>query len=141
MTPDKDPDGYLMRLAYPHGLRFTADGRYMFVADAGLPFVHVYARGAGWEGRRPPVANIRIMSDFDYLKGRYNTQEGGPKGLEIDAQNHLLLVTSEFQPLAAFDLQAIIGQIEAADQSGVATRNASRIRSTMKSMKRRVFGS
>ena len=41
-VPRDEPDGVLHGVNYPHGLRFTADGRYMLIADAGLPYVHVY---------------------------------------------------------------------------------------------------
>ena len=113
LTKTTEPSCVLERIDYPHGLRFTKDGRYLLVADAGQPYVLVFARGAGWAGRRAPVAHVRVMNDHDYLKGRYNPQEGGPKGLDLDPENRVMFVTSQFNPLAAFDLAEILCRIEA----------------------------
>jgi DNA-binding beta-propeller fold protein YncE len=103
------PDGVLRGVYYPHGLRFSADGRYLFVADAGAPFVQVYASEDGdWRGARGPAASVRIMDEATFLRGRSNPQEGGPKGIDIDAGMNVLVATSELQPLAFFDLSAIL---------------------------------
>jgi hypothetical protein len=37
LTADSEPDGILRCVTYPHGLRFSADGYHLFVADAGAP--------------------------------------------------------------------------------------------------------
>ena len=109
-----DPDGILRRVHYPHGLCFSADGRYLFVADAGAPEVHVYAEdGAGWWGVRHPAATIRIMDESLFLRGRHNREEGGPKGLDIDAGSNVLAVTSECQPLAFFHVSALLERASA----------------------------
>ena len=100
-----DPDGILRRVHYPHGLRFSSDGRFLFVADAGAPDVHVYANdSAGWRGVRHPAATIRIMDESLFRRGQHNREEGGPKGLDVDAGSNVLVVTSECQPLAFFDV-------------------------------------
>ena len=41
-------------------------------------------------------------------EGRRNPEEGGPKGLDIDAGSKVLVVTSECQPLAFFDMPALL---------------------------------
>ena len=70
LDPDADPDGILRHVHYPHGVRFSSDGRYIFVADAGAPYVHVYAHhGHGWRGVFIPAASIRIMDDAQFLRG------------------------------------------------------------------------
>lgn len=103
------PDGVLRGVYFPHGLRFSSNGRYLFVADAGAPFVHVYASdGRGWRGGRAPAASFRIMDDELFLRGRQNPQEGGPKGIDIDREASLLVATSEHQPLAFFDVAAML---------------------------------
>lgn len=103
------PDGMLRGGYFPHGLRFSADGRYLFVADAGAPFVHIYANGGeGWRGSRTPAASVRIMDEPLFLRGRHNPQEGGPKGLDIDSAMNVLVATSEHQPLAFFDLPEML---------------------------------
>ncbi len=102
-------DGELQGLQYPHGLRFTADGRYLLVADAGAPEVLVFAAPDGdWRGARTPAARFRVMDDATFLRGRYNPAEGGPKGLDIDPSMRVLVCTSEHQPLVAFALPELV---------------------------------
>jgi DNA-binding beta-propeller fold protein YncE len=109
LNKDADPDGILRRVHYPHGLCFSPDGRYLFVADAGAPCVNVYARGADeWRGVHHPVAAVRIMDEAAFERGRHNREEGGPKGLDIDSGSNVLAVTSECQSLAFFDVPALL---------------------------------
>lgn len=103
------PDGILRSVYYPHGLRFSADGRHLFVADAGAPYLQIYARDPDeWRGVRHPVATVRIMDDALFERGRHNPEEGGPKGLDIDASSNVLVVTSECQPLAFFEVPELL---------------------------------
>lgn len=109
LSSDVEPDGILRRVAYPHGLRFSADGRHLFVADAGAPYLHIYAQDPDeWLGVRHPAVSVRVMDDVVFERGRTNPQEGGPKGLDIDARSRVLVVTSECQPLAFFDVPALL---------------------------------
>jgi hypothetical protein len=109
LNSDAEPDGILRRVSYPHGLRFSADGRHLFVADAGAPYLHIYAQDPDqWRGVRHPVATVRIMDDVVFERGRHNPEEGGPKGLDIDASSTVLAVTSECQPLAFFDVSTLL---------------------------------
>lgn len=43
------------------------------------------------------------MDDETFQKGRYNPQEGGPKGLDLHRQSGVLVTTCEHQTLAFFD--------------------------------------
>ena len=105
------PDGILRGVHYPHGLRFSADGRHLLVADAGAPFLHVYAQDSvEWRGVRNPIATIRIMDDAVFGRGRHNREEGGAKGLDLGPSSNVLVVTSECQPLAFFDVAALLEQ-------------------------------
>jgi len=99
-----EPVGVLEGLAYPHGVRFTPDGRCIFVADAGAPCVLVFAAGESWRGKHDPVASITIMDDETFQSGRADPREGGPKGIDFDNQLRLLATTCETQPLAFFDV-------------------------------------
>lgn len=109
LSASAEPAGILRRIAYPHGLRFSADGRHLFVADAGAPYLLIYARDSDQgRGVRHPVAAVRIMDDAMFERGRHNREEGGPKGLDIDAGSRVLVVTSECQPLAFFDVPALL---------------------------------
>ncbi|MES1255974.1 MAG: hypothetical protein ABUS56_10225 [Acidobacteriota bacterium] len=113
LRDDASPDGMLRGVYYPHGVRFSRDDRYVFVADAGSPYVHLYAQeGDGWRGVRHPIAHVRIMDDPLFLRGHAHPQEGGPKGIDIDAGQHVLAVASEHRPLAFFDLPGILHQLE-----------------------------
>jgi len=105
LGPETDPQGILRGVLYPHGLRFSPNGKFVFVADAGAPFVHVYLGESGdWSGDRYPVASLRVMDDQSYRMGRGNPQEGGPKGLDLSRDGRLLVVTCEMQPLVCMAL-------------------------------------
>jgi len=109
LNADAEPDGILRRVHYPHGLRFSGDGRHLFVADAAAPYLHIYAQDPDqWRGVRHPAATVRIMDDAVFGRGRHNPEEGGPKGLDIDAHSNVLVVTSECQPLAFFGVPALL---------------------------------
>jgi len=108
---DAEPDGVLRGVAYPHGLRFTADGGHLVVADAGRPLLHVFRRrGDGWGGVQHPSASVRAMDEAVFEAGRHNPQEGGPKGLDVDPGGRILAVTAECQPLAFFDLPGLLSR-------------------------------
>jgi hypothetical protein len=109
LNETSDPDCILRHVFFPHGLRFTADGHYLVVADAGAPYVHVYRReGPRWRGVRNPLASYRVVSEEVFLRGRYNTMEGGPKGVDINNAANVLVTTNECQNLAFFDFAKIL---------------------------------
>jgi DNA-binding beta-propeller fold protein YncE len=109
MNADAEPDGILRGIHCPHGLRFSGDGTRIFVADAGAPYIHVFASSdGGWRGVRRPITSFRVMEQSQFLRGRHNPQEGGPKGLDIDDAMNVLVVTSECQPIAFFDPAVIL---------------------------------
>ena len=104
-----DPDAILRCVYYPHGLRFTPDGRFIIVADAGAPYVHIYAKNrSSWGGVHHPIRSLRVINDQDFLRGRHNPQEGGPKGIDLSKAMNILAITCESQPLAFFDLSTIL---------------------------------
>lgn len=109
LRPWSAPAGVLRGMDYPHGLRFTADGRCLLVADAGAPLVHVYDRGAAWGGKRQPSRSLVVMDDATFARGRSSPEEGGPKGLDIDRSQRVVVLTCEEQPLAFFPLAAFTG--------------------------------
>jgi hypothetical protein len=102
----------LENVHYPHGLRFAADDSCLIVADAGAPYLTAFARGAAdWTGVRQPTTTIRIMEDDAFLRGRYNVQEGGPKGLALHRSGRIIAVTSEHQPLRFLHSCELVGDI------------------------------
>ncbi|HET7716663.1 MAG TPA: hypothetical protein VFK86_13650, partial [Bauldia sp.] len=112
LGPETLPVGRLEDAGYPHGVRFTRDGQFIFVADAGTPVVNVYLGiGGDWRGTRKPIHSIRVLTDEAYLRGHVNPEEGGPKGIDIDGGGRVLATTCEEQPLAFFDLRATLNAI------------------------------
>lgn len=103
-----EPVAVLRGATYPHGLRFAADDRRLLVADAGAPYVHVFAAEGSWQGASYPASTIRVMDDETFERARHNPQEGGPKGIDLDPRAKLLIVTSESTPLAFFDVAGAV---------------------------------
>lgn len=94
---------------YPHGVRFSRDGRRLFVADAGAPFIHVYeADAAGWHGNREAVTSMKVLGDEVFLKGRINPEEGGPKGIDLTFAGDVMAITCHEQPLAFFHVPTLL---------------------------------
>ena len=103
--------GILSGVNYPHGVLFSPDDRFVFVADAGTPNVRIYAKdGGGWEGLRYPVKSVRVMDDEAFLRGRKNPEEGGPKGIDVDSDMNVLVMTSSEQTLAFYDVPWMLNQ-------------------------------
>jgi len=51
--------------------------------------------------------SIEVMDPDTFARGRYNPQEGGPKGLDANARDGLIVTTSEHQLLTFLDLPAL----------------------------------
>jgi hypothetical protein len=105
------PIGCLSGVSYPHGLRFTPDGKGILVADAGRPVVALYRCVDGsWRGEHEPVAVARVLDEDTFLRGHVNPTEGGPKGLDMDATGEVLAITCEEKCLAFFHMPSLFGQ-------------------------------
>jgi hypothetical protein len=103
------PSGRLMGTAFPHGVRFTQDGRGVLAADAGAPLVHYWRDDtAEWRGDHRPTESFKIMDDATFFAGRHNAQEGGPKGLDIHPSGDFLVLTSEQIGFTAYDLSTML---------------------------------
>lgn len=119
LNPEREPDGRLTGINYPHGLRFSADGRFCLVADAGAPCVHVFAADDGdWTGEREPEVRLRILDDAAYFRGATNREEGGPKGLDLTNDGRLLVTTCEEEQIVFTDLRAGLGALCDAGRRG-----------------------
>lgn len=111
LHPGSAPDAVLRNVICPHGVRFTRDQRHVLVADAHARYVNVYACGsAGWQGVHDPCRMAPVLDWATYLQGRSNPEEGGPKGIDIDAGMNVLACTTEFQTLAFFDLRDVLSR-------------------------------
>ena len=94
---------------FPHGLRFTADGQHLLVADAGSPYMHVFERGAGWPGARSPIRSVQVLDDETYLRGRTQPDEGGPKGVDIHPGGRFVAICCEEVRLKLAPLDGLLG--------------------------------
>lgn len=104
---------------YPHGVRFAMDDRILLVADAGAPFVHVYARsGDAWNAAPGPVESIRVMDDDSFRRGQKTPKEGGPKGLDILADGSLVVISCEEVPIAFLDFRSVRDRLAGPDEMG-----------------------
>lgn len=114
LDPQSEPVGILRGAAYPHGLLFTPDGRFIVVADAGSPYLRIYARkGKKWHGELEPTLSLRVMSDELFLQGNANPMEGGLKGVDLIPGTNVLVATAEYMTLAFFDLDKIFRNMSA----------------------------
>lgn len=108
LGPWTKPAGILRGLAYPHGLRFTPDGSHLLAADAGSPYVFVFAAGSDWRGTREPIRAVAVLDAETFSRGHATPQEGGPKGIDIDRTGTVVAITCEEVPLAFFPLSAFV---------------------------------
>lgn len=98
------PVGVCQGIACPHGIRFAESDRYLLVAGAAEPYVHVFESEDGeWRGARRPSKTVRVLDEETFLCGRHNPEEGGPKGIDLDRTGRLLVTTCEEQILSFFD--------------------------------------
>ena len=103
LTRYSEHSGELIKSGYPHGVRFSDDGKEIYVADAGSPFINLYQSQNGkWIGKYEPVKKLNVLTENAFIKGQTNPQEGGPKGLDISADGSLLAMTNHEAPLDIF---------------------------------------
>jgi WD40 repeat protein len=103
------PCGVLEGIVCPHAIRFSKDGDLLFVVDSASAYFHIYKSSNGdWSSARKPHKTVRIITDDMFIDGRYNAQEGGIKGLDINFRDNILVVTSEHLPLAFYDVDEFI---------------------------------
>ncbi len=119
LDPAGEPEGKLLGISFAHGLRFSADGKFCLVADAGAPCVHVFAAEDGnWAGEREPRVRLRILDDAAYFRGAINQEEGGPKGLDLTTDGRLLVTTCEEEQIIFTDVREGLEALCAAGQKG-----------------------
>jgi DNA-binding beta-propeller fold protein YncE len=116
LTRHSCPEGILRGARFPHGLRFSGDGRHLFVADAEAPHFHIYAQDADeWAGLRYPIASVRVMDDDAFARGHDGLGDGGPKGLDVNTDSTVLVASCKCQPLAFFDVAAMLREVTTQD--------------------------
>ncbi len=108
LDEESEPAGKLRGMFYPHGLRFSHDDMYIFVADAGAPLVHVYKMDhRRWSGKHFPAYDVRVIDHETFIRGHVNPQEGGPKGIDLTNDDRVLVVSCEEEPIVFFDVRKI----------------------------------
>jgi len=110
LSPASRPQAVLNGIQYPHGVRFAADGKAIFVADAGAPFVHVYRSEGEWAGEHQPHTSVRVLSEECYLRGRTDPSQGGPKGVDFTRDGRLMVISCEEERFAFFDVTALLAR-------------------------------
>lgn len=104
-----EPAAILLGMDCPHGIRFAGQDKKIIVADAARPYVHVYASKENrWNGEYEPHRIVNVMDDTTFQLGRYNEQEGGPKGIDVDLEAGVFVMTSEHQPLTFYDIDSFL---------------------------------
>ncbi len=94
MSASRRAAGKLAGCEYPHGVRFSADGQFILLADAGAPLVRIYRTEDGdWRGWKRPAASVAVMPDEAFERGRKARGEGGPKGIDLTADNRVMVVS------------------------------------------------
>lgn len=109
------PSANLRGIVCPHGVRFTSDGR-VFVADAASQYLHIYERNNDyWSGNIDPVNSVRVINDETFYLGRYDSREGGVKGIDIDNSNRILVTTHKLDVLGFYDVAKMTSHINNID--------------------------
>lgn len=104
-----EPAAILQGMDCPHGIRFAGQDSKIIVADAARPYVHVYASKENhWNGEYEPHRIVRVMDDTTFQLGRYNEEEGGPKGIDADQEAGVFVMTCEYQPLTFYNIDSFL---------------------------------
>lgn len=102
------PTAILRGIVCPHGVRFTSDGQVL-VADAASQYLHVFeSKHGSWSGVQEPSKSIRVVDDETFYSGRYDSREGGIKGLDTDNSNRVLITTHKLDVLGFYDLNELL---------------------------------
>ena len=123
-TPDLDthtrPVAVLKGIVCPHGLRFDGNDR-VIVADASSQYLLVYeARDGRWQPEQYPDRWLKLLDDDTFYDGRYDTREGGIKGLDMDVTGRVLVTTHRLGVLGFYDLRRLLARDDGVDTAEIA---------------------
>ncbi len=123
------PAAVLKGMICPHGVRFDGNDR-VIVADAASQYVHVFnSRNGGWQGVQYPARSIRLLDDETFYDGRYDSREGGVKGIDIDNSGRLLITTHRLSALGFYDLGELLSRQDNVNDAEMAEFRRQRDRS------------
>lgn len=116
LNSETPPSNVLVGPVCPHGIRFSPDGNFLYVADASSQYLYVYKCNEGnWNQDRETAATVRMMDDDTFHMGRYSTREGGVKGIDVDTTNSIMVTTHRMEVIAFFDMSEINSGKDEAD--------------------------
>jgi hypothetical protein len=114
------PAASLRGIVCPHGLRFTPDGR-LLVADAASQYLHVFeGKNGSWNDAERPAESVRVVDDDTFYLGRYDSREGGIKGLALDNAGRVLITTHKRDVLGFYDLAGLLSGADHVDADEMA---------------------
>jgi hypothetical protein len=114
------PTAVLRGLVCPHGVRFTSDGRIL-AADAGSQYLYVFENKTGrWNGVHEPTTSVRVVDDEMFYSGRYDSREGGIKGIALDNDDRVLITTHKRDVLGFYDLKRLLAAPASVDVDEIA---------------------
>ena len=92
----------------PHGLRFSPDGKKLYVADAATQYLFIYETEDGdWRTLQNPPRTIKVVDEGTFYYGQYGLKEGGVKGIDIDETNSFLISTHRMGVIELYDVEAL----------------------------------
>ena len=110
------PAAVLKGTVCPHGVRFAPDGK-LLVADAASPYLHVYDCHSGNWRSGYKAQTIQILDTETFYDGRYDSREGGLKGLDVDKTGRVLLSTHRYGVLQFYDMKRLLSRQDAIDSA------------------------
>lgn len=103
-----EPANVLEGSVCPHGLRFSPDGKMLYVADAATQYLFIYESEDGnWGAVQNPPRTIKVVDDEPFYFGQYGAKEGGVKGLDIDQTHSFLISTHRMGVIEFFDVKLL----------------------------------
>jgi hypothetical protein len=66
------------------------------------------SKDGNWNGVKEPNRSIRLLDDATFYSGRYDSREGGVKGIDLDNSSRVLLTTHCLDVLGFHDLTKLL---------------------------------
>lgn len=123
-TPDLNkktpPTVVLSGPVCPHGIRFSPDGKKLYVADAATQYLYHFASDdRNWGDVKNYPSAVKIVDEEKFYFGKTGVKEGGVKGIDIDHTNSILIVTHRMEVIGFYDIQVVNGINHTPDQKEI----------------------
>ena len=104
----------------PHGIRFSSDGRKLFVSDAATQYLYIYRSEDGnWDNAEGSAQTVEVVDEESFYFGKTGFNEGGVKGIDLDEANSLFALTHRMDVLSFFDLAELESTHDMPDKSEI----------------------